>query len=67
MLKPKCSFGDGTAAVETHDAPSSSHAYTTEGSYTMTVQLVDDRNNQVIGKATNSVTIGTPKQFWRFT
>jgi hypothetical protein len=63
----KWDFGDGTAAVETHDAPSSSHAYKTEGSYTMTVQLVDDRNNQVIGKTTDAVTIGTPKQFWRFT
>jgi PKD domain len=59
-------FGDKTAKVQVSNNPNVSHTYTTPGIYTVTAEILDDRNTQVIARSTATATI-TADVAWQFT
>jgi hypothetical protein len=56
-------FGDGTPKVTVANSPNAPHTYTKDGTYTITCEIVDDRNTQVIARSTASVTVITAITF----
>ena len=59
-------FGDSTAKVTVSNNPNVGHTYTTPGTYTVTAEILDDRNTQVIARSTATATI-TADVAWQFT
>ena len=50
-------FGDQTPKVTVANNPATTHTYTATGTYTVTGQIIDNRNNQVIAQSTTQVTV----------
>lgn len=60
-------FGDNTAKVTVDDNQNVQHIYTNVGTYPVTAEIIDVRNDQVIGKSTETATITVPQFAWQFT
>ena len=50
-------FGDQTAKVTVANNPATTHTYAATSTYTVTGQIIDNRNNQVIARSTTQVTV----------
>lgn len=44
-------FGDGTSIITSSTPAAQSHTYASQGTYTLTVTVTDNRNTQTIGRA----------------
>ncbi len=60
-------FGDGKPTASAANNTGIQHTYEAAGTYTITGEIVDDRNTQVIGRATKLVTVGGGIIAWKFT
>jgi hypothetical protein len=60
----KWSFSDSTANVTVQNNPNVQHTYTKSGSLVATVQIVDNRNNQVIAQGNTTVLVDGPVELW---
>jgi hypothetical protein len=59
------SFGDTSRSVTVQNNAQVTHTYTDSGTYTATVQIIDNRNAQVIAKGTTTVTIDGGAEVWQ--
>jgi hypothetical protein len=57
-------FGDSTAQVTVQKSANVQHTYAKSGTLVATVQIIDNRNTQVIAQGSDTVTVDGPVELW---